>query len=90
MPTGYGDLSCQAVGGQEVADGALRFTCLRLGSRVEEQPRTVTGDRHPVSEPIACLVIEVVRAQAFAEAVSVLLIVELDLDPPLVFVHAAG
>jgi hypothetical protein len=49
--------------------------------------RAVAGDDDPMPEPLARFVVEVMRAEALAEAEAVGLVVEVDLDTPLVLSH---
>jgi hypothetical protein len=54
---------------------------------VEEDARAVARDHDAVAQPTARLVVEVMRAEALAEAEAVGLVVEVDLHTPFVFRH---
>ena len=64
--------------------------CSGLVSGIEEDVRAVAGDDDPLSEALARFVVEIMRAQALAEAEAVGLVVEVDLDAPFVFLHGIG
>ena len=59
--------------------------CSGLVSRIEEDVWAVTGDDDPLPEPLARFVVQIMGAQALAEAEAVGLVVEVDLDTPFVF-----
>ena len=59
-------------------------------ARVEEDVRAVPGDDDAVAEPLAGLIVEVMRAEALAEAKAVRLVVEVDLNAPFVLLHGIG
>ena len=84
MPARQHRVGAQALGGDQVARHALGLSRLLLGGRVEEQLRPVPGDDDPVAEALARLVVEVERAQPLAELQAMLLVVEVNLDSPLV------
>ena len=84
VPDGDADVGGQPVGLDELAQHALGFARRRLGGRVDVQARTVARHDHAAAEPLARLVVEVVGTQALAERVAVALVVEVDLDAPLV------
>ena len=52
--------------------------------------RAVLAHDHAPAEPLACLVVEVVAAEALAEREPMVLLLELDLDAPLVSAPRIG
>ncbi len=82
MPAGQRRLGAQPLGGDQVARHPLGLPRLALGRRVEEHPRPIAGDDHPIAEALARLVVQVQRAQSLGERQPVLLVFEVDLDPP--------
>ena len=72
----------QPVGLEQLAHDALGLARRRLGRGVDVEPRAVARHDRAAPEPLARLVVEVVRAQPLAERVAVLLVVEVDLDAP--------
>ena len=73
--------SSLATSSRATASASLR---LGLAAGVEEEPRPVARDDHAAAEPLACLVVERVRAQAFADPEAVGLVGEVDLHAPFV------
>ena len=59
--------AAQAVGLEQLARDPLCLARPFGGVRVEEDARAVAGDDHLPAQPLARLVVEVVRAQALAE-----------------------
>ena len=80
----------QVVSGDELACDQLGLMCSGLVSGIEEDVRAVAGDDDPVSEALACFVVQIMGAKALAEAEAVGLVVEVDLHPPFVFLHGIG
>ena len=64
--------------------------CSGLVSGIEEDVWAVAGDDDPVPEPLARLVVQIMGAEALAEAEAVGLVVEVDLHAPFVFLHGIG
>jgi hypothetical protein len=64
--------------------------CSGLVSRIEEDMWAVAGDDDPLSEALARFVVQIMGAQALAEAEAVGLVVEVDLDAPFVLLHGVG
>ena len=87
MPAGDGDVCGQIVVGDELAGDELRLSRLGLATGVEEDARPVARDHDAAAEPLPGLVVERVRAKALADAEAVGLVVQVDLDAPLVFGH---
>ena len=82
VPAGQPRVGAQALGRDQVARHPLGLPRLLLRRGVEEHPRPVAGDDHPIAKALARLVVEVQRAQPLGERQPVLLILEVDLDPP--------
>ena len=82
VPDRDADVGGQPLGLDELADDALGLARRRLGLGVDVEPRAVARDDRAASEPLARLVVEVVRVQPLAERVAVRLVVEVDLDAP--------
>ena len=82
MPAGQPRVRAQALGHDQVARHPLGFPRLLLARGVEEHPRPVAGHDHPIAQALARLVVEVQRAQPLGERQPVLLVFEVDLDPP--------
>src|SRR6266508_1835735 len=89
MPARRADLGRQPLRAQELVYHERGLFRLVARARVEEELRAVTGDHHPASEMLPRLVVEVERSQAFAKREAMLLVVQLDLDAPVLVAHGA-
>ena len=80
MPARHADVGGEPFVADELAHDAFRLTGLRLGRRVGEDPATVACHDDASAEALACLVVQVQRAEALAQRVTVRLVVQVDLD----------
>jgi hypothetical protein len=90
MPARDRDVSAQIVRGDELACDQFRLMRPGLVPGIEEDVRAVAGDDDPLSEALARVVVEIMGAEALAEAEAVGLVVEVDLHPPFVVLHGTG
>ena len=88
MPARHLDVRGQLLLRDEAAHDSLRLAGGLLARGVEEDAWAVAGDHDARPEPLARLVVEVERAQPLLRGVTVLLVVERDLDAESVLVHA--
>ena len=84
MPAGHLNLSDELLAFEEVSDDALGLTGALLVPGIGEQAGAISGHQHAATESLPRRVVEPKRAEPLPQRLPVLLLVELDLDPPLV------
>ena len=84
MPAHQPDLADQLLVLHQVLDDVLGLLGALLVPGVDEDEAAVAGDDHAAAEQLARLVVELELVEPVAQRVAVLLLVERDLDAPLV------
>ena len=65
-------------------DERLDFSCPGLGIRIEEHLGRVAAHDHAIAEPLLLLVLELAGSETFHELYTVMLVVEIDSQAPVV------